>query len=201
MDATNQKQYEKALAPHQIRWAEVRAYEQQNAAKKKEDLLYEDDPNIGWKLHLNVEPVFVKLVSDYLRGTGHVHKYLSGGEIQDGKVFTLYIGSYALAQRCAHAISEALTPLLCLSKPGDNQEIEFAAGVVGRFSGEKKQGFDAYGSCGFSLLKADKDAYVELLMRNKNGPTYTQDLKAAAEEAEINAFRKLQAIYGGYFFA
>lgn len=36
------------------------------------------NPNIGWKMHLNVTPENVVEVSTYLRKEGYCHKYLSG---------------------------------------------------------------------------------------------------------------------------
>src|SRR3989344_4374590 len=46
------------------------------------------DRNKGHKLHLNVYPENVELVSRILKDQGFDHKYLYGGEPKDGKIFT-----------------------------------------------------------------------------------------------------------------
>ena len=56
------------------------------AEEKKWD--FEKDPNIGWKLHLNVSPKHVVHVSQYLKAQGYNHKFLSGGDPENGKIFT-----------------------------------------------------------------------------------------------------------------
>src|SRR5690606_45734 len=76
-------------------------------SKSKTDFI-DGNPNVGHKLHLNVPLEHVKVVSDYLKANDYCHKYLHGGEVEDGKMFTLYIGSHQLAFHLAQIISRDL---------------------------------------------------------------------------------------------
>lgn len=50
-------------------------------------LFRDGDTSVGHKIHLNVTPQHVRRVSEYLRDEGFRHKYLRGGEVEDGKIF------------------------------------------------------------------------------------------------------------------
>ncbi len=156
----------------------------------KTAFLKEDDPNIGWKFHLNVVPSSVKQVSDYLIEQGYEHKYLNGGEAEDGKVFTVYIGDYSLAQKLALKLSQDLQGLL--SKPEVETEIELASGVVGRFVGPNID-FYSYGTSGFSLLSR----YFNQFHFEQN----PERKSVLQREAEIESFKRLKEMYGKYFFS
>ena len=157
----------------------------------KEEYTYLSDkgdfsnPNIGWKLHLNVRPKFVEIVSQYLIDNDYCHKYLSGGLPVDGKVFTVYVGSYESAIRVSGEISEKID--FCLSKPAAIGEIEFVSGVVGRFvcGGDE---FWSYGSCGFSLLDRPLQEIAELETLNR------------LYDIELESFKKIYSKHGKYFY-
>ena len=136
--------YEKILAEYsQSRREDVETLNQASPESGKVDF---EDVNIGWKFHLNVSIENVVAVSEYLIREGYIHKYLTGGESQYGKVFTVYIGSHALAKKLAQKISQDLKDKL--AKPDVGNEVEFETGVVGRFVA-KVPGFNNYGTAGF----------------------------------------------------
>lgn len=110
--------YHKALEPYR---------QEKDPSPEKCDYL---PGNVGHKLHLNVEPENVVAVSNYLKAQGYMHKYLSGGELSLGKIFTIYIGSYDKATHWAKKISEDLSPYLVRPRSG---EVEYAPNVTGRF--------------------------------------------------------------------
>lgn len=180
--------YEKELKGYAARLGEANEYNEKNPKEQKTDFIDKENTNIGWKLHLNVEPRFVKNVSKYLKQNGYVHKFLSGGNPGEGKVFTVYIGSFSLAKKLAKQLSNDL--LSFISRPTAVGEIELASGIVGRFSGDKKI-FSQYGTCGFSNLRQDQEAIVDLYWDNK----------FFRKMAEEKAFKKLRELYGDYFFS
>lgn len=98
------------------------------AAGEKIDV---DNCNIGHKIHLNVAPDCVHAVSEYLKDNKYHHKYLSGGDVSDGKIFTVYLGSHNNAYKWAKVISNDLDGKLL--RPLDKSEIEYAPNVCGRF--------------------------------------------------------------------
>ena len=110
---------------------------------------FNDDPNCGYKVHLNVLPANVIAVSNFLKNHEFHHKYLHGGEIEDGKIFTVYLGSKAATERYVREIYEGVGDLLEHSKAYG--EVEYAPRIVGRFVGGKKY-FRQYGREGISLL-------------------------------------------------
>jgi hypothetical protein len=135
-----------------------------------------NDLNKGCKLHLNISPENTLLVSRWLKINNFAHKLLSGGDIENGKIFTVYIGSYDLCTKMSSKIFNALNQYLC--KPADDREIEFESGIIGRFVDDSKD-FEQYGTCGFSL-KSDT--------KNMN-----EDQRA------LLSFRELKTKYGDYF--
>nr|CAX68910.1 Hypothetical protein JG1_0240 [uncultured bacterium] len=146
---------------------------------------------VRWKLHLNVAPENVTQVSDYLNKNGFTHKYLSGdpdGEIVNGKMFTVFVGSYALAKRLASQISSDLRPYL--ARPVNNAEIELAPGVVARFDGylDPQNRFEQYGSLGVNYLSAD-DSFGTLQIRT--------DLR---DQLVRNSISTCLSLYGKYFY-
>lgn len=112
--------------------------------------------NIGYKLHLNVEPENVSNVSEYLKRKSIPHKYLSGANPLEGKIFTLYIGSRNLASEVALEISKDLDGLLCF--PVSKDGIEFAPNVVGRFN-TVQEDFDRYPRFGIRGISTLSDSF------------------------------------------
>ncbi len=109
----------------------------------KYDFLDEKNANLGWKIHLNVSAENSKKVSDYLIKNGYFHKFLGGGEADDGKIFTIYFGTPQITEKFSKIISEDLEDLL--SKPEAKDEAEFAKGIVGRFGTYDKDGYNSLG--------------------------------------------------------
>ncbi|MFH1652912.1 MAG: hypothetical protein ABIE74_02550 [Pseudomonadota bacterium] len=89
--------------------------------------------NTGHKLHLNVTISHVMAVSEYLKQNAYYHKFLEGGTPVDGKIFTIYIGSFELAFSLAAQISIDLDGMLSKPHSEDKDEIEYAPNVCGRF--------------------------------------------------------------------
>ena len=151
---------------------------------------YGDNPNHGWKTHLNVTIENAVAVADYLQSDGYRHKFLMGGDIGDGKIFTLYLGSFEKAQAEAERISNELEGRL--AKPVDHGEIELAPGVVGRFRTERF-GFNPYGTSGLSTLTTHINPYLMMNGTEEEKANYL----ARAEEASCGQLIKL---FGDYFF-
>ena len=109
------------------------------------------DANIGWKFHLNVMPEHTKKVTQYLIENWYNHKYFLGGEVDDGKVYTIYIWSRHLAEKCASSIHRDIWVYLAM--PKSMSEIEFRAGIVGRFVAMRPDDkYDQYGTHGLVHL-------------------------------------------------
>lgn len=127
------------------------------------------DANTWWKLHLNVEPKNVSFVSEYLKNNWYTHKFLKWWDIADGKIFTIYIWSRSLTNRCAQSISQDIWSTLC--KPKALWEAEFAPGVVGRFVDQQciTEFWTTwqYGTAGFSEVGGWRyqTAETQILMR------------------------------------
>lgn len=150
-------------------------------SKGKKYEFIKDDANTWRKIHLNVKAEDVVDVSTYLKNEGYYHKFLHGGLPETGTVFTLYIGSYALAHPLSQKISTDLKERLL--KPIDHNEIELAVGVIGRFNCRRDY-WNKYGTCWFSLLEKD----------------YNKDFAWNQELREITSFKSLLEMYGEYFF-
>ena len=189
----NYERYKKNLEGYDVgskEFAQHKNYPLWQPNKEKTDFRVAGDPNIGWKLHLNVRPEYVQEISQYLCKNGYRHKYLHGGEIEDGKIFTIYVGSFSLCRELAKCLSNDTLPYLC--KPLTETEIEFAEGVVGRFSGDF-QHIDSVlmrdGPYGFPLLRGTIDV-------TKLSKLSSQEKIDAAEKAYLY----LKKRYGIYFF-
>ena len=167
--AVDGENYWEILNPYQEMSKEVDLYDETHPKEVKTDFA-EDDENIGWKFHLNVARSHVRAVSRYLKDHGYLHKYLRGGDPENGKIFTVYIGSYAAAQRWSEELARDLRDDLARPSPWNNEEIEFAPGVVGRFSG-KRDMFDEHGTCGFTLFRNDMSLIrnMQFRMAEKDG--------------------------------
>lgn len=160
-------------------------------AQEKINFKDPNDPNIGWKIHLNVAPENVAAVADYLIEEGYFHKYLQGGEVEDGKIFTVYIGSQDLTASLAKEISQDIGSYL--AKPLAHDEIEFAPGIVGRFVGPTNE-FRQYGYHGMSSLNNDPDAIAVVF--NPLSPSEKESLQ---KNIATRSFDALKTKYGDYF--
>lgn len=196
----NNTEYEKLLKPYQIQWEEIKEYNKKNPLKIKSDFIDPGNSDIGWKIHLNTEPKFVETISKHLKQNGYVHKYLSGGEVEDGKIFTVYTGSQELTQKLAQEISNILQ--FYLSKPIDKTEIELSKGIIARFRGPKygSDSFHQYGTSGFSWLNEDMEKYINFTLYNKQDKDYEEKKSEFVRKGETNAFLKLRELYKDYFY-
>jgi hypothetical protein len=188
--------YKNKLPEYKELWDKIKKYNLNNPNSIKFDFINPSDSNIGWKLHLNVSPDNVKAISEYLIDNGYDHKYLSGGDPEDGKIFTIYVGSFALTQNYSDNISKDLQSYL--AKPKENGEIEFAAGVVGRFKGDQKD-FTAYGTSGLTYIADDLRRYHNTRVQYIKDGKITESEKIT-QTMELNAYKKLAENYGTYFF-
>jgi hypothetical protein len=123
-EAAAESQYETALGE----------YAHHSHGRFYQPLIGDGRAHLGHKLHLNVLPGHVRTVSEYLKRNQFNHKYLSGGEVALGKIFTIYIGPHDLAFFLADKLSEELNGRLCT--PVDSSEIEYGPFVSGRFAGQ-----------------------------------------------------------------
>lgn len=189
----------------------INEYNKKNPGKIKTDFKYyyqdptkpkELNPNIGWKLHLNIGPENVKNVSKYLIDNGYDHKYLHGGRITNGKIFTIYIGSHKLTRELAQQISRDLKSCLC--RPIDQKETEFALGVSARFVNPKGEGFYQYGfSGGMQTIEDDQKKFTELQLKHIgkkiSDEEFKNQFKTLQKKSCFNSYKKLKQIYGEYF--
>ncbi|MBI2140469.1 hypothetical protein HYU14_06085 [Candidatus Woesearchaeota archaeon] len=183
--------------------SEMKGYSLHPKSNKKTDI----GAATGWKFHLNVTPKNVKEVSGYLTSKEYYHKFLSGGEIEDGKIFTVYIGSRDKAEEEAQNLSKDLAQYL--SMPVEHGEIEFAPGVVGRFDASNaRMTFHQYGGFGLVWLLEDLDNLKYLFYEPSEKKTpppseRTAEQKKLEDEFKgymaYRSFIKLKEYYGDYF--
>ncbi|MBT3349432.1 hypothetical protein HN954_00595 [bacterium] len=185
------KEYTKEIAEHQVNWNEVK--------DEMIDFVNEGNPNIGWKLHLNISPENVVFVDKYLREKGICFKFLHGSELEDGFIFTIYVGSFQKTQEISKILTKDLQNFL--AQPHKTNHLEFSAGVVGRFRGAEYKNkdflFSSYSPSGFSWLEYDKRNYS---LKKTTKIANEQALAKQKKESEIRAIKELQFQYGDYFF-
>lgn len=192
MDLKDFPRYVTVLQEYEILVRDLEEYNRLYPSERK-SAFKSLDINIGWKFHLNVAPENVKTVSEYLLKNGYLHKFLSGGEVEDGKIFTIYIGSFALAKQLASLLSRDLEVLL--ARPHNHTEIEFASGIVGRFTGDRKK-YRQYGSSGIAWL--DEDGKLGLQLTR---PDLSLEKKEEIRKIlERKAIKALIEDYGDYFY-
>lgn len=112
------------------------------------------DPDIGWKFHLNVSPQNVVTLSHFLKENDFEHKYLKGGEVDGGKVFTVYSGSKQRTESVVRLLTDQVNNLL--EEPVDTGQVLFAPKISGRFVGSRIQ-FHQYGTDGISRSRNSHD--------------------------------------------
>ncbi|MFA6909200.1 MAG: hypothetical protein WC289_04970 [Patescibacteria group bacterium] len=152
------------------------------------------DVNIGHKLHLNVPVTSIHDVAEYLKRLNIEHKYLSGGDVTDGKVFTIYCGSKDRADAVATQISADLHPHL--RRPANTSEVEYAPNVSGRFMGSQKEwGQYPVGKMrGIAALTEDRQLLFGYKVLSE------QDKQRKSKEAFKRSFDRAAEIYGTYFY-
>lgn len=121
------------------------------------------DPNEGYKFHLNVTPENVRTVSAYLKLLGVEHKFLSGGEIESGKIFTVYTGSKGNTEKVVKQIADNLSVAQLLEPMPDNPadmvkhapngEVPYAPNIYGRFVGRKDKYRTKVSRLGIAILQ------------------------------------------------
>jgi len=144
--------------------------------------LKDNYPNIWWKIHLNIAPKDVDKVSEYLINNWFFHKYLNWWDVEDWKIFTIYIWSHKLVKNISKQITKDLEESLL--KPKEKKEIELSKWVVWRFV---KKGWSSYWTCWFSL----KSGFYSQILRH-NSPN-----KKLFEKISFNELYKL---YWDYFY-
>lgn len=124
---------------------------------------FDNDPNQGYKFHLNVKPENVRQVAAILKLGGYQHKYLSGGEVENGKIFTVYTGSKQQTEQIVREVADSEIVRL-LEKPlaDDTGEVPYAPNIVGRFVGNRDKYLTKVPRRGVTVLRtADKDSVQE----------------------------------------
>lgn len=112
---------------------------------------------------MNVKPENVRQVAATLKLGGYHHKYLSGGEVENGKIFTVYTGSKEQTEQIIKVIADSEVAGL-LEKPlaDDSGEVPYAPNIVGRFVGNREKYMTKVPRLGVSVLRtADKDSVQE----------------------------------------
>lgn len=121
---------------------------------------FNDDPNQGYKFHLNVKPENVRQVAAHLKLGNYYHKYLSGGEVENGKIFTVYTGSKQQTEQIVRDIADSEIALL-LDRPiaDESGEVLYAPNIVGRFVGNRNKYLTKVPRFGISILRStNKDS-------------------------------------------
>ncbi len=172
---------------------------------KREDGSLKIDVNTGWKCHLDVSPENCVAVSNWLLANGYIHKFLSGGEPEDGKVFTVYLGSNASAKVAIKDISDNITFLLSenrkvaaakTSQPSG--EIRLAPKIYGRFRSNNLVKYHAYGSDGVVYL--EQDSYLSNARTTKDSQgnmALAEQRTKAANKAKMELLKDYGDYYGG----
>jgi GNAT superfamily N-acetyltransferase len=152
----------------------------------------EDSPNApdkpdasGWKLHLTVAPENIDVAREKLRELGITFKHEAGGTHEDGKDFTVYLGSKDKADSVANQINDTLGDLLA-DPQGDvlGDDMPMVGKVMGRFDAERGSEFHQYGTQGIPALLED--------VKNNFG-------KKLKDLDYTKARQKLAAKYGEFF--
>lgn len=142
---------------------------------------------------MNVAKKDVKAVSEYLRREGFSHKYLSGGEPVDGKVFTVYAGSKEMVGKISNEIANAVGDKL--RKPVNIDEIEFAPNIVGRFDMQDSKFHRlGLGLRGLSMRMED----VRGIIRQRD--LSDDDRKKKLKQAFEKSYNEIADIFGSYFY-
>lgn len=152
---------------------------------------WEGAPPFGeYKCHLNVTPENVLTVSDFLKTRGYHHKYLHGGEVESGKIFTVYVGGKDQAEQIIREIEDGVGSFLGEPNSGTlTYEARYAPHVCGRFT-TKLDGFVGYFAQNGIPIHQDKRK--SLFDVGKRTTVYEPD-------ALDDARKRLTEKYGEYF--
>lgn len=117
-----------------------------------------NDPNEGYKFHLNVKPENVRAVSAFLQLKDFTHKYLMQ-DIDDGKVFAVYCGSKSQTEEIVKIVAESeIAHLLDQPKADQRGEVAYAPNIVGRFVGNENRYLTKVPRQGITVLReAERD--------------------------------------------
>lgn len=152
---------------------------------------YNNNANVGWKIHLNVAPENAPQVAEYLKREGYYHKFLTGGEGSSGKAFTVYFGAKSMMDKWSPLISKDLGNLLC--KPMVNDEVEVSPGAVARFtSSPTAHGGEFFQYGAYGLAARQKFLEEQKIKLYESNP---DELKRVAKDA----YERLSGLYGSYF--
>ena len=139
---------------------------------------FDNDPNQGFKFHLNVKPHNVRAVASFLLAQDYRHKYLNGADAELGKIFTVYTGSKQQTEQIVREVMKSdIAPLLEPALIKD--EVSYAPNIVGRFVGDRQNFLTKIAVRGITILRE----------------TEQMDLEAAF----ILANQALMKRYGGYY--
>ncbi len=167
------EKHAKALEPLKAKLKEYtqRLGEYYSKSKERKATFVNGDPKQGYKFHLNVKPENVRSVSAYLKLLGVEHKFLSGGEIESGKIFTVYTGSKNNTERVVKQIAdnEAVALLLepmpvspaDLVKHAPNGEVPYAPNIYGRFVGRKDKYQTKISRLGVAVLQGTEQLTLD----------------------------------------
>lgn len=148
--------------------------------------------SIGHKVHLNSAPENVHAVSRYLKTNRYAHKYLSGGEPADGKIFTVYFGSMAKAKEWVGRLATDLQALLL--RPLSKDEVEYAPNISGRFVGTPKEfaQYPAVGARGYTPIQ-------QLVENDFWTPRTPAELADHLKIVFERSYQRLSQLYGAFF--
>lgn len=160
---------------------------------------YNMSPKHGnWKIHLYVIPKNQKDVYYWLfEHCTYGWKYLSGGE--EGKTFTIYIGSWDECERFANILIQALGNKV--SNPhGDilSTDLQVYQKIWGRFHAYFKE-FSQYGSHGLQYLWSDTSSIMASSVRIKRLKQGRFELDLMEAQALKTSYNLLNQSYGAHF--
>lgn len=180
------KSYESVLVPYSY------SPERKKSPGSKFNFAFEK--GLGWKIHLNATPENVKKISEYLKSNEYEHKYLSGGDPSDGKVFTIYFGSKSKLDEWSEVLASDLKSYI--SRPATNGEVEVAPGISARFDPGQARGdrFFRYGYFGVPVYRGDTS---EESVNSKR--ILLEGSTDEKEEVTRLSYEKLSDLYGSYF--
>ncbi len=112
-----------------------------------------NNPNEGYKIHLNCDPVDAGAISRSLIARDLHHKYLSGGDVREGKVFTIYTGGRAQTEEIVRSLADNLRGVLKPPPVTTTGEVPYAHNIFGRFTGNKATFLTKIPVKGVSLLR------------------------------------------------
>lgn len=151
------------------------------------------DAAIGHKVHLNVSPDNVRRVSQYLIDHRYAHKFLSGGEAEDGTIFTIYFGSRLKAMQWSSKLASELHQYL--QSPIRRDELEYAPNISGRFVGSRKD---------YSQYPCARTRGISSISDLIKGDLWTERNPEESEKHKMEVFSKsferLADQYGTFFY-